>query len=305
MIVRIATRQSPLALWQAHHVADLLTGVDPSVEIEIISTETFADRDLSVPIAELGGKGAFSKEIQQLVLLGQADIAVHSAKDLQAETPDGLVLAAFPERGDDRDALIGCSLAQLPIGATVATGSNRRRVQLQHLRPDLEFVGLRGNIQTRLGQLNAPPVDGAQVMDAIVMANAALSRLGIEPGNVDVLDPSLMIPQVGQGALAVECRNDDHELRKRLASIDHGPSRCRVEAERGFLVELGGDCDLPAGAHAQLLDGGSLRLRAVLASEDETRLERVTLEVGHPLEGDIAELGAEAARQLRSRLDLP
>jgi hydroxymethylbilane synthase len=276
-------------------VAALLTQFDETIQVEFVATDTFADRDLSLPIAELGGKGAFSKEIQALVLADEADIAVHSAKDLQATTPDGLHLAAIPERGDERDALIGRTLADLPPGATIATGSNRRRVQLAHLRPDLRFIGLRGNIATRLSKL-----DGC---DALVMANVPLARLQIEPEIVDVIDPSVMVPQVGQGALAVECRSDATDVIDLLSAIDHEASRRAVEAERGFLVELGGDCELPAGAHAVIGAGGSIDLTAVLASPDERRLERTTQHTADPHSAP-AELGAAAARELRARLDL-
>lgn len=292
MNIRIATRKSPLALWQAHHVAAALEAADASITTELVTMDTFADLRLDVPISDLGGKGAFSKEIQDVLLAGAADIAVHSAKDLQAQTPEALVVAAVPERGDDRDALVGARLADLPRGATIATGSNRRRVQLAALRPDLVFVGLRGNIATRLGNLDA--------CDALIMANAAIGRLGLSLDAVDVLTPSQMIPQVGQGSLAIECRADNAELRSILARIDHAPSRRLLEAERGFLLELGGDCDLPAGANAVAQPDGSLQLTAMLCSPDESKLERVTLTSasGEPPE----QLGRSAARQLVERL---
>lgn len=226
-----------------------------------MTLETHADQRLDVPISELGGKGAFSKEVQERVLAGDADLAVHSAKDLQAVTPDGLALAAFPERGDPRDALIGCRLDELPVGGHVGTGSNRRRMQLAQLRPDLRFSGLRGNIGTRLAQ--------ADQFDAIVMAAVALERLDTTPDVFDILDPRTMIPQVGQGALAIECRAEDQAVMARLAGIDHEPTRRVVEAERDFLIELGGDCDLPAGAHA-VLDGEGLIIDGFLASDDES-----------------------------------
>lgn len=260
MTLRVATRRSPLALWQAHHVSDLLTGIDPSLEVELVDIDTTADQRLDIPISELGGKGAFSKQVQRLVLEDRADIAVHSAKDLQAETPAGLVIAAFPARGDVHDALVGCRLADLPLGAVVASGSQRRRVQLAELRPDLRFIQLRGNIATRLGRLDT--------CDAMVMAHVALQRLALTPDVVDPLDTSTMIPQVGQGALAVECRLDDSATRALLAAIDDLASRITVTAEREFLAELGGDCDLPAGAHAELVtpptDGMALDESAVV-----------------------------------------
>lgn len=295
MKIRIATRQSPLALWQSHHVSDLLRSVDPSVEIELVTLETHADQRLDIPISELGGKGAFSKEVQARVMVGDADIAVHSAKDLQAITPDGLTVCAYPQRGDVRDALVGSRLADLPVGATVATGSNRRQAMLGSLRPDLAFVGLRGNIGTRLSK--------ASGFGAIVMAAAALERLGEEPETVEVLDPELFIPQVGQGALAIECRSDDTATKELLSRIDHHPTRIQVEAERAFLGELGGDCDLPAGANCAPVsssgEASHLVMRAMLADIDAGRFERIEILVD---ESDHKAAGVQAARTLRASL---
>ena len=212
--------------------------------------DTEGDRRLDVPISSFGGKGVFAKEVQQAVLDGRADFAVHSAKDLPAVTVEGLVLAAVPERGDPRDALVGRTLDELAPGATVATGSQRRRVQLARLRPDLTFVELRGNMATRLSKV---PNGGS-----IVVAAVALQRLGLTEHVVQVLGPEVMTPQVGQGALAVECRIDDDATRVLLAGIEHATSRSVVDAERAFLAELGGDCDLPAGAHATIEPFGSV-----------------------------------------------
>lgn len=293
MIIRIATRQSPLALWQSHHVSDLLRAAQPGLKVELVSLETYADQRLDIPISGLGGKGAFSKEVQARVLVGDADIAVHSAKDLQAITPEGLRIGAFPERGDVRDALVGNTLSGLPLGATVATGSNRRQVLLGQLRPDLKFVGLRGNIGTRLAK--------ASEFDAIVMAAAALRRLDERPETVDILEPDVYIPQVGQGALAIECRNDDEAVLGLLAKIDHARTRLEVEVERSFLAELGGDCDLPAAAHCSpdsAKDGGYI-LRSMLADLDRNRVEQDERPV--PL-GDHHSAGADAARFLRTKL---
>lgn len=265
MAVRLATRGSALALWQADHVAASLVaagsarGVDVAVERVVV--ETFADRRLDIPIDAMGGKGVFVKEIQAAVLDGRADIAVHSGKDLPAETPDELVIAAIPERADPRDVLIGNTLADLPRGAHVATGSIRRRAQLAALRSDLEFSGLRGNIATRL--------DKAADFDAIVMAAAAIDRLGLALDDrvSEVLEPSVMLPQVAQGALAIECRTDADDLRTLLAALDHRDTRIAVEAERGFLSELGGDCDLPVGAFA-VVNGDEVVIDALVASVD-------------------------------------
>ena len=254
-MIRIATRGSALARWQAEHVGALL---DDAYELVIV--DTTADRRLDVPIWEMGGKGVFVKEVQAAVLDGRADIAVHSAKDLPSVEVPGLVLAAVPERGDARDALVGCSLPELAPGAVVATGSVRRRAQLAHVRPDLTFAGLRGNMATRL--------EKASGFDAIVVAAVALERLGLGDRIAEVLSPSDVLPQVAQGALAVECRTDDSSVSAALAAIEHGPSRRAVDAERGFLAELGGDCDLPAGAYAVVADDGTVTLTALLASLD-------------------------------------
>ncbi len=279
-------------MWQAEFVAAALRATSPGLEIEFVSMDTTADQRLDIAISDLGGKGAFSKEVQQLVQSGQADLAVHSAKDLQAQTPDGLELAAFPVRGDIRDCLVGCRLADLPEGAIVATGSNRRRVQLAALRPDLVFQGLRGNIATRLGQLDQ--------FSAMVMATTALERLGTRPDIVDVIEPDVMIPQVGQGALAVECRAGDHGVLELLHTIDQPDIRSTVSAERAFLVELGGDCTMPAGANAWIDDSGRLRLRAMLASADERTVERIELGPADADPTDPTSLGSLAARRLRA-----
>jgi hydroxymethylbilane synthase len=251
--LRIATRGSELARWQANHVAALL-----QTDVELVLVETSGDREQHEPIWTLGGKGVFVKEVQMAVLDGRADLAVHSAKDLPSGSIDGLVLAAVPERGDPRDALVGGALVDLKPGARVATGSVRRRAQLADLRPDLTFDGLRGNIPTRLAKADA--------YDAIVVAAVALERLGLSDRIADVLPTSVMVPQVAQGALAIECRSQDDATREALAGIEHRDSRRAVDAERSFLAELGGDCDLPAGAYATTADG--LQLEGLLASLD-------------------------------------
>ncbi|MFP5256169.1 MAG: hydroxymethylbilane synthase [Acidimicrobiia bacterium] len=258
-MIRVATRGSALARWQAEHVASLLRASEPDLEVELVVVDTQGDRRLDVPIWELGGKGVFAKEVQAAVLHGRADLAVHSAKDLPSTTVPGLVIAAVPERGDPRDALVGSSLADLPEGAEVATGSLRRQAQLAALRPDLRFVGLRGNMATRLAK--------AADHDAVVVAAVALERLGLGDQITQVLDVDQVLPQVAQGALAVECRVDDADLRARLAGIEHADSRRCVDAERAFLAELGGDCSLPAAAHATIVDG-DVEVRGLLASVD-------------------------------------
>jgi hydroxymethylbilane synthase len=260
-----------------------------------VLVETSADRRPDTPVWELGERGAFVKEVQAAVLAGRADIAVHSAKDLESSTPEGLVIAAVPEREDPRDALVGCTLERLPVGGRVGTGSVRRRAQLAWLRPDLAFSGLRGNIETRL--------DAAAEFDAIVVAFAALRRLGRQAAAADVLDVALMLPQVAQGALAVECRADDDRTRRLLRAADHQPSRHAVEAERAWLAELGGGCDRPVGAYATVGTAragrdrvATIHLAAVLASGDGRVLLRMSADGDHP-----AELGRNLAREMLER----
>ena len=280
--LRLATRGSALARWQAEHVADLLRDAHGGLEVELVVVSTEGDRRTDVSLSELGGKGVFVKEVQAAVLDGRADLAVHSAKDLPALTPDGLVIAAVPPRGDPRDALVGVPLVALPNGGRVATGSRRRAAQLRALRPDLDIRDLRGNIATRLGK--------ADDHHAVVIAVAALERLGLDDRIADVLSVDEMCPQVGQGTLAVEAAAGS-ETARLLAALDDAPTRRCFEAERAFLVELGGDCDLPAGAYAHH-DGDDLVVRAVLA--DDAGLRRVVLEGS---DGPL--LGTTAARQLR------
>ena len=289
MKVKVATRGSELARWQATAVLRELerAGESGSVAGELVIVSTAGDRDLASSLAEIGGRGVFVKEVQAAVLAGEADAAVHSAKDLPAQTPEGLTIGAVLERGDPRDALAGCRLADLPMGATVATGAPRRRAQLAALRPDLRFAELRGNIATRLAK--------AGDYDAIVVAVAALERLGFMEvdsdslnldieveglGIVNVLDPETFIPQVGQGTIAVECRSDDEATKQQLANINHSPTRICLEAERGFLQALGGDCNLPAGAYAVLSDGNILlgdRSLSAKKSNDEATPQETTL----------------------------
>lgn len=289
--LRLATRTSPLALWQAHHVAGLLVRAHPGLVVQVVGTDTVGDRRPDVPISELGGKGVFATEVQRLVLEGVADLAVHSAKDLPAVTGEGLALVAVPERGDPRDALVGAALDELAPGAVVATGSQRRRVQLTELRPDLRFVELRGNMATRLARVGTE-VDGAEVA-AVVVAAVALERLDLDHEIDEVLPAEVLLPQVGQGALAVEARVGDDAVAALLAPVEDPVSRRRVDAERAFLAELGGDCDLPAGAHAEVLGDGTLRIRALLADRSG-RVHRAGATGVDP-----GGLGASLARTLR------
>jgi len=294
-VLRLATRGSPLALWQARRVTALLAGIGVAAVPVVIDTE--GDRRTDVPLSQLGGQGVFVKEVQAAVARGDAEAAVHSAKDLPASDAlgvSGLVLAAFPERGDPRDVLVGGRLDDLPTGSTVATGSARRRVQLANLRPDLSFADLRGNLATRLARVG---IDG---ITAVVAARAALDRLEwLAPAGlaVETLEPATMLPQVAQGALAVECRDDDDATRGALAAIDDLAVRALVEAERAFLAELGGGCTLPVGAHAVHGDseggGPRLRLTGMLAGADGHIVLR------HQSEGaDGPALGRAVARYL-------
>ena len=285
-VLRAATRRSTLARTQTSLVGEAL-----GVEVEDVVVETAADRQPDTPVWELNDRGVFVKEVQAAVLEGRADIAVHSAKDLPSTTPDGLVIGAFPEREDARDALVGSALDGIPVGGRVGTGSVRRRAQLGWLRSDLTFGGLRGNIETRL--------EKATGFDAVVVAVAALRRLDRLAAAAEILDVRLMVPQVGQGALAVECRADDDETRELLAAIDHRASRRAVEAERAWLAEMGGGCDRPVGAYATVRADeagsgeGTIHLAAILASGDGRLLLR------HEGDGDDpAELGRRIAHHL-------
>lgn len=280
-MLRIATRGSALARWQAARVVELLG----APEHELVIVTTTGDARTDAPIHQLGGQGVFVKEVQQCVIDGHADVAVHSAKDLPASTPSTLLLAAIPERADVRDALVGSTLADLRPGAVVGTGAVRRRAQLRSVRPDLEFGELRGNVDTRLTK--------ATQFDAVVLASAALGRLGRDDAISELLDIDVMVPQVAQGALAVECRSDDTSTRAALHSIDDPMLHREVDAERAYLAALGGGCDLPVGALCTTEPDGSLRLRAFLDTEAGPRRADV---VG----SDPIELGGRAADEVRS-----
>ena len=252
--LRVATRGSPLARAQATRVVKRL-----GTDADLVVVATSGDVDRESPIHSMGGTGVFVKEVQAAVLDGRADLAVHSAKDLPSGVADGLVLAAVPERGDPRDALVGSTLEDLPTGATVATGSVRRRAQLAAGRPDLGFVELRGNIETRLVK--------AADFDAFVLAAVALERLDLVERIAERIDPSVMLPQVGQGAIAVECRADDDVARALVEAIDDPVIHRAVDAERAFLAEIGGGCSLPVGALA-CVDRDDVKVEVLLASLD-------------------------------------
>jgi hydroxymethylbilane synthase len=276
--VRIATRASALARWQAERI-----GARLGRDVEYVYVTTTGDADQRSDLHVIGGQGVFTKEVQQAVLDGRADIAVHSAKDLPSETPPGLLLAAIPERADPRDALVGCALSDLPAGAAIGTGSVRRRAQLAALRPDVTFGPLRGNIETRLRKR------AESGYDAIVVAYAALERLGLANEATEVLDPADLLPQVGQGALAVECRADDRATHAKLRAIDDVAAHRCVDAERAFLAELGGGCNLPCGALADA-HGPDLVLDALLASLDGQVVLRTRVAGDDP--GDVGRTAA-------------
>ncbi|MGB3737195.1 MAG: hydroxymethylbilane synthase [Ilumatobacter sp.] len=279
--LRLATRGSRQALAQSNAVASLIRS-STERDVELVEISTIGDRTQgdNVPLHSIGGQGVFVKEVQRAVLDGRADLAVHSAKDLPSDTAEGLVLAAFTERRSSNDVLIGAELDDLALGATVASGSVRRRAQLASVRPDLEFVELRGNIDSRLSKIP----DGG----AIVMAMAALEILELTDRIDQVLDLEAFIPAVGQGCVAVECRLDDSDTVGALAAIDHLETRRRVEVERAFLGELGSGCSLPVAGHVM-----GDRLHVFLAAPE--RNEHVT---------DVVDLSTELPDDRASRLDV-
>jgi hydroxymethylbilane synthase len=262
--LRIGTRGSPLALWQAHHVSALLRAAAPGLAVELVEIETAGDQVRDVPLVQLGGQGAFTKEIQKALQAGAVDVAVHSLKDLPTFAVEGLTLAAVPPRGPTGDALVSrrhASFAALPPGAVVATSSLRRRAQALHRRPDLRLVDIRGNVETRLRKLET------QGLDALILAEAGLRRLGLGAVITEVLDPAWMLHAVGQGALGLECRAADAGTRALLAKTDHAPTRHMVLAERALLRGLGGGCQVPVGAQTALA-GERLTLRGVVIRPD-------------------------------------
>lgn len=289
MSIRLATRRSPLALLQARYVQERLLALD--VASELVLVETHGDVNSDVPLSSLGGQGVFAVEVQRCVLRGDADAAVHSAKDLPSTTPEGLNLTCVPERRDPLDVLVGRSLAGLGPGATVATGSPRRRALLLERRPDLNIVALRGNMATRLASV------GRDGVDAIVAAAAALERLGETSRVAERLDPAWFVPQVGQGSLALETRRDDNVTALVLAPLNDLDAFDALAAERAFQRELGAGCSVPAGAYATWT-AGELHLSGLMIAYDGSRSVR------HSVSGREPEvLGCELARTLRDELD--
>jgi hydroxymethylbilane synthase len=292
--VKIATRQSPLALWQARHVAALLSSRHPGLQVSLVEMTTEGDRFLSAPLSTIGGKGLFVKEIEQSLLDGRADIAVHSLKDMTSMMPEGLMLAAVPEREDPRDAFCsptGLTLDRLPQGARVGTSSLRRSCILRSRRPDLEIVSLRGNVQTRLKKTKELELAGA------MLASAGLKRLGLEREITEVLPPEVSLPAVGQGVLAIQCRTEDAEVRALLAPLEDAVTRVAVTAERALLARLEGGCTVPLAGHATLKDG-VVHLRGFVGQPDGSKVVRG--EVSGP-EREAHVLGERLAEELLSR----
>ncbi len=269
MKIRIATRKSKLALTQTRWVAARIRDAAPALEVEEVHVVTRGDVILDKPLAAIGGKGLFISEVEAIVSRGEADLAVHSLKDVPGDTPlaEGMGIVCVPKREDPRDVLLsatGASLADLGRGARVGTTSLRRMAQLRKSRPDLEFATLRGNVETRLGRLD----EGRY--DAIVLAAAGLKRLGLLEGRkYSVLEPETCLPAVGQGTLAIEARLDDERVRALLAPLEHAETRLRTEAERAMLIALQGSCQVPIAGHARISDDGArLWLEGMVASID-------------------------------------
>jgi len=267
-VIVIGSRGSKLALWQAQHIGEQLKALGMEAHIEIIKTS--GDKIQDVPLAQAGGKGLFTKEIDEALLAGAIDLAVHSMKDVPTELPPGLTIAAIPEREEPRDALIGCALADLKDGTTIGTSSLRRQAQLLAYRPQLEIQMLRGNVDTRLRKL-----DEGQY-DAIVLAAAGLRRLGWHDSIRELIPVEVMCPAVGQGALAIETRDDAGAAYEIVRKLDHLDTRLAVTAERAMLEVLGGGCQVPIGGYA-FLERGVIHMRAMVASPDGTQVIRAEL----------------------------
>lgn len=264
-IIRIATRQSPLALWQANHVRELLLKQWPFAQIELLPLITSGDRFLKDKLLAIGGKGLFVKELEEALLDKRADIAVHSTKDVPAQLPDGLILAAICKRDNPFDALISRdfpSLDALPHQAVVGTVSLRRQSQLLAYRPDLQIKALRGNINTRLAKLNSGEYQ------AILLAASGLARMGLEQSITELLSEDIMLPACGQGALSIECRLDDKETQQIIAGLNDPISSLCVRTEREVNAQLGGNCHLPLAVFCQLTAPDVLRLSAKIVTLD-------------------------------------
>ncbi|MEG0404597.1 MAG: hydroxymethylbilane synthase [Acinetobacter sp.] len=290
--LKIATRQSPLALWQAEHIRARLNALYPDLTVELVKFVTQGDKILDTPLAKIGGKGLFVKELEAALLDGRADLAVHSMKDVPMHLPEGLTLAVICEREDPLDAFVSnhyLHFDELPLGAKVGTSSLRRKCQILQLRPDIEIVDLRGNVGTRLSKLD----DG--LYDAIILASAGLKRLGLADRIRHCLAPIMSLPAVGQGALGLECRSDDAELLKLIAPLQHEETSICVRAERAFNAYLEGGCQVPIAGYATLLNDDQLQIEGRVGSVDGQTLLK------EQLVGEIAnaeQLGEQLAQRL-------
>ncbi|HWL07104.1 MAG TPA: hydroxymethylbilane synthase [Planctomicrobium sp.] len=298
--LRIATRESQLALWQANYVADEIRRMTPSVDVQLVPMTTAGDRDLKSSLPSFGGQGVFTREVQRAVLSGSADLAVHSLKDLPTEATPGLVLAGIPQRASRFDALVlpdsrPGTLDDLPIGARVGTSSPRRRSQLLRIRPDLQLFEIRGNVETRLSK-----VDQGE-FGATILAEAGLRRLGLEARISSLLIPPVMFPAVGQAALGIECRDDDSLCQEILAGLSDPQTRIEVLAERACLRELRAGCHAPVGVWSEVRESGNdqqastVSLQAVVLDQEGTQFFQVSVE--GPAETP-EQVGIDAARQL-------
>jgi hydroxymethylbilane synthase len=293
-VIRIATRKSPLAMWQAEHVAAELRGAHPGLEVEILGMSTQGDKILDTPLAKIGGKGLFVKELEQGMLAGSADIAVHSMKDVPVELPEGLHLPVIMQREDPRDAFVSNTykgLDELPQGACVGTSSLRRQCQIGERRPDLKIAPLRGNVNTRLRKL-----DGGE-FDAIILASAGLKRLGFAERITSLLDAGQSLPAIGQGAIGIECRSDDPRVNALIATLHHEETAVCVRAERAMNHRLMGGCQVPIGGFA-VLEGERLQLRGLVGEPDGSHIIRA--EIAGPA-ADAERLGTELAEDLLAK----
>ena len=293
-IVRIATRKSPLAMWQAEFVKAELIKFHPGLQVEFVKMTTQGDKILNAPLAKVGGKGLFVKELETGMLEGTADIAVHSMKDVPVEFPPGLHLPVICEREDPRDAFVSnkfATLAELPLGARVGTSSLRRQCQLMARRPDLQILMLRGNVNTRLAKLDADEYD------AIILAAAGLKRLGFGDRIREHIDTLISLPAIGQGAVGIECRTHDARINALIAPLNHPDTAVRVRAERAMNHRLQGGCQVPIGGYAEL-DYGVILLRGLVGRPDGTQIIRGDIS-GRP--EDAEELGTILANDLLSR----
>ncbi|MGH8581197.1 MAG: hydroxymethylbilane synthase [Gammaproteobacteria bacterium] len=269
--LRIVTRRSPLALWQAEHVKGLLAGRHPGLRVDLLAITTLGDQRLDAALAAIGGKGLFIKELEQRLLDGTADLAVHSMKDVTVDLPDGLALPVVLRREDPRDALISsarcASIADLPRGARVGTSSLRRQCQLRALRPDLEILALRGNVGTRLQRLDSGD------FDALVLAAAGLIRLGLAERIASHLDPGVLLPAIGQGVIGIECRAGDARVLDLISPLNDPEAQCCMDTERAFNRRLGGGCHVPVAGYAELR-GDRVHLTGLVGRLDGSELIR-------------------------------